>query len=826
MQLQASTVKPLLFYKSARHIFGQPISWLVATFILIGSTYALITPLFEASDELWHYPMVQHLSRGGALPVQDPNNVGPWRQEASQPPLYYYLMGWATAWIDTSDMPQTRWLNPHVDNGIITPDGNINLAIHTPAEQWPWKGTVLAVRLIRLFSVLMSAGTVFFTYLLAREFFEDEPSRLSAAGFVAFIPMFAFISGSVNNDNLAALLSAIILFLLVYWNRHPAAFHLPPSARRLLPSALHPPPSALHLPPSALHPPPAAFRLLPSAFLGLLLGLAALTKQSALGLFPLTGLTIIAVSFQRSAVSIQPSTFKTHLSFVIHHSSLIFLPALLIPAGWYYRNLVLYGDLLGWNGFITILGKRAAPASLLQLWGERESFWRTYWGLFGGINVPMSNWIYLAFNFIAALAMIGLAIFLVHSLLIFVQPLTQRHKITPSPLHLVIPSFPYALLLLQLALLVYGLYQWATVTWSMQGRLFFSGISALAVLFVMGLRTILPNPIRPWALGGILIFMAAVTALAPFAFIQPAYADPPALTPTQLANLPNRRDVDFGSVNFPPEMRLLGYTLDSLETQPGDSVRLTLYWQALVAMDRDWSIFVHLLDENQISIAQRDVYPGRGLMPTRKWAPGQTLADTYIIPIPETAYAPSAATLEIGLYDYTTGDRLLVVTDGQPDSGRDALTLTPITLAPQPGDRPNPQSINFGNQIELIGYDMDRRTLSNSNSNSLTLTLYWRARQPMTTNYSVFAHIRGEGETLWAQRDSWPLEGAAPTAGWTAGQVIQETRSLILKPDTPPGVYDVEVGLYADTGQRLQLVLPDGRLTENFIYLAKIRVAP
>ncbi|MBI5712032.1 MAG: hypothetical protein HZC38_01195, partial [Chloroflexi bacterium] len=110
---------------------------------MLGSLYALTTPLFEASDELWHYPMVQHLSRTFALPIQDPNNVGPWRQEASQPPLYYYLMGWATSWIDTSDMDQVRWLNPHVDNGIITPDGNINLAIHTARENFPYGGTVL-----------------------------------------------------------------------------------------------------------------------------------------------------------------------------------------------------------------------------------------------------------------------------------------------------------------------------------------------------------------------------------------------------------------------------------------------------------------------------------------------------------------------------------------------------------------------------------------------------------------------------------------------------------------------------------------------------------
>ena len=35
-------------------------------------------------------------------------------------------------------------------------------------------------------------------------------------------------------------------------------------------------------------------------------------------------------------------------------------------------------------------------------------------------------------------------------------------------------------------------------------------------------------------------------------------------------------------------------------------------------MDRDWSVFVHVVDENEIVIAQRDTYPGLGLMPTRR----------------------------------------------------------------------------------------------------------------------------------------------------------------------------------------------------------------
>jgi hypothetical protein len=241
-------------------------------------------------------------------------------------------------------------------------------------------------------------------------------------------------------------------------------------------------------------------------------------------------------------------------------------------------------------------------------------------------------------------------------------------------------------------------------------------------------------------------------------------------------------------------------------------------------MDRDWSVFVHLVDENGIIVAHRDIFPGRGLMPTRKWVAGQTLVDTYVLNIPSTTYSPSSASLEIGLYDYATGDRLLVMTNGNSDSGRSSLSLGAAPILPLAGDTPNPLKIDFDRIIQLAGYSMNRRTLRAGES--LVLRLFWRGETQITMNYSVFTHVRGSGESLWASHDSWPQNGAAPTSGWIPGKTVDDEHVLVLKPDTPPGDYDVEIGLYDATGRRLQVRLPDGELTDNFVYLAKIRVEP
>ncbi len=112
---------------------------ILAVYLVLASIYSIVTPIFEASDELWHYPMVQYLATHGlALPPQTPGAASPsdataWRQEGSQPPLYYLAAAVITAPIDTSDLDLIRRQNPHADIGTIRPDGNVNMIVHHTA---------------------------------------------------------------------------------------------------------------------------------------------------------------------------------------------------------------------------------------------------------------------------------------------------------------------------------------------------------------------------------------------------------------------------------------------------------------------------------------------------------------------------------------------------------------------------------------------------------------------------------------------------------------------------------------------------------------------
>jgi 4-amino-4-deoxy-L-arabinose transferase-like glycosyltransferase len=761
------------------------IKTILIAFLVLGVTYSVITPVFEASDELWHYPLVQWLSRGNPLPVQDAKSVGPWKQEASQPPLYYWLMGVATSWIDTGDLLQVRQENPHVDNGVITTDGNRNLVIHHPErEAFPWSGTVLAVHLARLLSVLLGAATVWLTYRIALELFPDRQwLAVGAAAVNAFTPMFIFISGAVNNDNLTMALCSLGLLLIVKRVREyeGAGIRDQGLATRELPFGQD-----------------FSYRFGRWLPLGIVLGLGALTKTSVLALLPITGLAVVVVAWRKGSWrEFWAGAFATAL------------PVLLIAGWWYLRNVQLYGDVTGINAFVDVLGKRAAPASLLQLWGERWGFMLSYWGLFGGVNVPLDGWVYHVLNGLAILAVLGVIIYFVT---------TTWRWFREDPIHSW-RDFRHELrdyVQGRAALFLVGLFgvivvalltQWARVTWSSQGRLVFSAISTWSIYFVLGLATLATQRFARPFITLVGAFMFAVGALAPFTTIAPAYVQP---APKMVA-MPQ---VPFG-VTFGDQLKLIGVDVKSPAAQPGGQTEITLYWQALKPLAKDYSTFVHLLDANDITVAQRDMYPGQGLWPTSQMKPGNVIASRYILNIPATAYAPDQLKWEVGVYDFATQQRL------PASSGGDNVRFGSMELVAQAGEVPNPMQVNLENQIELIGYALDRRVASPNES--IFLTLYWRAKAKMPADYTVFTHVLQRPEIIWAQQDK---QLQPPSSSWPVGQVISDTYELKIKPDAPPGVYEVEVGAYdpRQDFERLRVITEDGRIVENYVLLGKVRV--
>jgi 4-amino-4-deoxy-L-arabinose transferase-like glycosyltransferase len=743
---------------------------LLVVFALTAGMYSVVAPLFEGSDELLHFRVAHQLASGGPLPILDAENLGPWGSEAFQPPLYYSLAAALTFWIDTSDLGQVLVDNPH--NEVRVLDGNLNILVHDwDAETlpWRWRGTILMGHLARLFSVALSAGSIYAAYRLGLELFPRERwLALAGAAAMAFTPMFAYVSGSVNNDNASVLLSTLSLW---HMTRIIRRTHEGIYTRRM------------------------------AAELGVLLGLAALAKVSTLGLFALAGLTMAYAAHRQ----------RRWQTFFVDGPLIIGIAAL-IAGWWYWRNYRLYGDPLALNALLDVVSRRPGTTQpLLRLWAERRFTYMSYWGMFASASLPMADWTYDALNGLALLALAGLIVTLV-----------RRGWRDGWQARTWIPS-----ILMGLWVLVIGISvaRYGNLHNTPEGRHAFPAIAVLNLGLVAGLGGSLPRRAGQVVVGVTLAFMAALTWAAPYTWILPQYRPPQPLVEEKLPAYAESDIVSFYQPeNDEPAMRLLDYEVTPTSLEPGETLQVALTWQVASEMDRHWSIFVHVLDDDGIMVTQRDTYPGRGSLATGFLEEGLAWREEFLVPVPEGAYTPNHATIVLGLYDEITGTRMTLA-DGESNSA----PLVGIDLKPPPNaEVPNPLNINFGDQMQLVGFALSERSVSPGET--ITLELYWQGLEPLSTDYTVFAHVLGADNHIWAGHDSWPDSGEAPTSVWEPGLVIIDRHELTLDPATPPGVYEVEIGAYwvgeEDALTRLDRFDGDGRVMGDFLLLTSLSVQP
>ncbi len=773
---------------------------LVAAFVALALIYSVATPIFEAGDEIWHYPFVQHLATGHGLPIQDPNVETLWEQEGGQPPLYYAVSALATFWIDTRDLSDRLWNNPEAKIGIPLVWGNKNMIVHTSAEDFPWHNTALAVHLIRFLSVLFSAGTVALTYLMALEIKQDRAVAAIAAALVAFNPMFIFISASVNNDSLAVLLASLSLLLLTRLITRKA------TVRQF-------------------------------GILGVVLGLAALTKASNLGLLIIAAGVFGCLALRQlwglreqtslpSPPKVAPPLLAAERSRGSPPPPLLnegtvnapylggeggrevgsaglrdimagwLLSAALVVAiaGWWYvRNWQLYGDPLAFNVWVAIAGGRRAPATWLTLLDEFQSFRISFWGNFGAVNIIAPEWVYTALDVLTIVAAAGLLIGLVRRAL---------------PRLLVLQAF-------WLMLIVGSLIRWTLLTMASQGRLIFPAISAAAILLAYGLAQFKIPAVRvgsrpipgsnlhvAGAFGA--VFLCAFSILTPFALVAPTYALPSRLSDEE--SIPNLTRIVFEN-----SAELVGYALPQKTVSPGEDLRLTVYWRALEPIGEDLSVKINLFDADGEIVGRWNAFPGGGLYPTRLWQPGEIIVDTYRVPVEADAHGPGVGRIEVGLFRRVPlGD----LTARDPE-GR---TVTPTIARYKINgvssvEIQNPVRFNFENQITLAGYSVE------NSPDRLRVRLYWRARQIINEDYKVFVHLVDRRGEIVAQQDSQPQHDAYPTSFWGVGETVPDDYELTVPADAS-GECRVVVGLYrSGDGTRL-IVEGDG----DSIVLATIPV--
>ena len=331
---------------------------IVAVYCVLGTLYAAQTPRWQTPDEPAHFNYIRYLAENARLPVLQVGDfaaqyleqikaahfppempIDSIRYESHQPPLYYALAA----------------VVYHVSAGL------------------GFAGQFLA---LRLFSVLLGAGLLLVIYALVREVFPEDPLvPLAATALVACVPMHLALTAAINNDTLAELLLALVLWQSVRALREGL------STRRAIAT-------------------------------GVALGLAGLTKTTVY--LPL------AVAALPAMWAHPQGGLRARLRYLLA----LAVPVLLLVTPWLVRNAVVYGglDVLAWQRHeLVAAGQMRSAERLAQIGAARfaQEFalttFRSFWAQFGWMGVPVDQRIYLGLVLFCGLLAVGLLVFVLRA---------------------------------------------------------------------------------------------------------------------------------------------------------------------------------------------------------------------------------------------------------------------------------------------------------------------------------------------------------------------------------------------------------------------------
>jgi 4-amino-4-deoxy-L-arabinose transferase-like glycosyltransferase len=316
-------------------------------YCLLALVYARAMPLFESSDEAAHFLNAHNLLTDRALPIipsraqitAETDPVRQWSIESHQPPLYYLIGAVFISPTQRDDLHDYLQPNPLIFIRGITKD-NHHKWLHPPETEGD---TAVAIWMMRLYSLALSAGTLWLIYRAALLAFDSEQIALTAMLLVACIPTYLNIGSSVNNDNLVIFLYTAGVYLSLRMWRY-------------------------------------GIRDIDITAISAVLAAVALTK--------ITGLTLFGVVCIDLLIGVIQKRYPLRRAALVVGCS---LGAAAIFAGWWYlRNWSLYGDPIAAAATQTLWGREfAKPAESGSIIGEITRVWRSFWMMVGHLHNPV-----------------------------------------------------------------------------------------------------------------------------------------------------------------------------------------------------------------------------------------------------------------------------------------------------------------------------------------------------------------------------------------------------------------------------------------------------
>jgi hypothetical protein len=433
------------------------------------------------------------------------------------------------------------------------------------------------------------------------------------------------------------------------------------------------------------------------------------------------------------------------------------------------------------------------------------------WGVFGYGQIPMNRWIYKLARLLGLLALGGL-------LLLWARRRAGRIRWEHSAATLLILiSAPAVTLLVNFARM--------TVSPAASfGRYLFVSLAVLVPLYTLGLSAWWATArARLGAAIGLVVALFGLAAFALLGVLRPAYAPPAMLPVEEIAARTHPAVLHFGT-RPGGTIRLIGYGLDRNRVLPGGDVAVTLCWEALAPVGKDYVYFVHFLGPEESIVGARNTHPGLSRYPTTQWATGDAFCDTLTVSAGEWAPAPAVYNVEIGWYDPETGERLPAADeDGAPI---ELVLLGRIKVVPEAYtdvEVPHRLDANLEDQITLLGYDLsDQQPVPGQ---PIDVTLYWAAQGSVPADYTVFVHLAAPEGPPYAQDDCQPQRATYPTSFWDPGEIVADPHTILIPSDLLAGDYPLVAGMYRlETGERLRWLADDGAVRGDAVPVATLSV--
>lgn len=256
-------------------------------------------------------------------------------------------------------------------------------------------------------------------------------------------------------------------------------------------------------------------------------------------------------------------------------------------------------------------------------------------------------------------------------------------------------------------------------------------------------------------------------------------------------------------------LELVAAEVETRKAQPGDSVWLTLYWQAAQRPQTAPEVVLELFgrEGEDDPVGRLHSYHAGGRYPATLWPPGRIIVARTGVRLEKSVLTPAEVSVQVGLAGETervTAGALKVVPETWP-SGSDAVLA------------------RLGEGIVLAEASVNGETVRPGEH--LIVTVEWQVTAAPGRRLTTFVHLANPGEPPLAQGDGPPLGGGYPTIWWEAGEVIRDSYVVDVPPELAAGRYPLLIGMYEpDTERRVPLTVGDERQPNDAYVVSWITV--